>query len=112
MSLPRGQVRAEVSTLFEHILEHINNTLIPRHRAGEMDATDLVYIASTALCEAAVSVLFQNPMVSDDGAVQKVTKGFCEMFERKATQMVKHARQHLGQQAAQEHQDHDVSAWD
>ena len=112
MSLPREQVRAEVSTLFEHILEHINNTLIPRHRAGEIDAADLVYIASTALCEAAVSVLFQNPIASNDGAVQKVTKSFCELFERKATQMVKHERQHLGQQAAQEHQDHDVSAWD
>ena len=108
--LSREQSRAEANTLFEHVLEHINTTLIPRHHAGELDAADVVFVASIALCEAAASVLFQNRLANNDAAVQRITKGFCEMFERKAEQVVKYERF-----TTQDHpvaQDNNTSGWD
>ena len=107
--LSREQSHAEANTLFEHVLEHINTTLIPRHHAGELDAADVIFVASTALCEAAASVLFQNRLASDDDAVQRVTKGFCEMFERKAEQVVQYERLTQDQPTAQ---DSNTSVWD
>ena len=102
------QTRAEKNALFTHIIEHINNTLIPQHHSGALDAADLVYIASTALCEAAASVLFQNHIANDAAAIQRVTKSFCAMFEQKAEQVAEYQRQQSGQHPAPDQ----TSVWD
>ena len=69
----------------------------------------MVYIASIALAEAAASVLFQNKLASDNDVVQRLTTGFCKMFEQKVAQEVERERHNVHQSAAQ---DQTTTAWD
>lgn len=90
--------RKDIEETLDAVIELLNNRLMARHHAGELDAAELVRIASIVLCEAAAIVLFQNEALSrSDLVVDATVEAFCKMFAKKAKIYAELERLELGQ---------------
>lgn len=108
--LPREETQRRIKRIYEKIIGLINEELLPEHRAGGIDAADVIFIATTALCESAASILFHQIPVHHYKNTEKVISDYCEMFRRDAHALIEENKKNGG--AADIIQEETKSAWE
>ena len=86
-NLSRDEREEKAQELYKQLIDVCNGALIPSHREDKLDAAEVVYIASAALCRAAASVLFGNQQINHD-RVETVMASFIQLFKQCAKTVI------------------------
>ena len=85
--LSRDEREEKAKELYKALIDVCNSELMPLHHEDKLDAAEVVYIASAAICRAAATVLFGNQQINHN-RVETVMASFIRLFKQCAKTVI------------------------
>ena len=86
--LTREEADVVVRAVQEKVLIVLEDNLLSAHQRGEMDAESVIYAATSALCELAAFMMFEQLEDPSEQRVERMIASYCKMFELKARSVI------------------------